>query len=339
MLVDLTGEASGTFALLADLALQALQRFLVVGKLCFYDSGGAFRFRSSVFRRAERFAQLFGANVHIAHPRSKAFAFGVKPVLLRARRRAFHDRALIVRPKLLRLLVQPVKVCHPERDLLLAELVTQNEVFLRRFRLLAQRFNLHFQLGDLIADAQEVVLRAGKLTLGLVFPVAEAGNASSFFEYLAPVGGLGGDDLADAPLPDDRITVAAEAGIHQQLCYVTKTHLLAIDVVFALAAAVVAPGDADLVVIERQDPRRIIQHKRHLCKSHCPALLRAAENDVFHLPAAQHPRFLFAHDPEQCIRQIGFPAPVGPDDHGYIFFKAQPRLFGKRLEALEFQRF
>ena len=235
--------------------------------------------------------------------------------------------------------MQPIEVRHPERYLLFAELVAQNKVLLRRFRLLAQRFDLYFKLRDLIADAQEVVLRAGELALGLVLAVAEAGNARGFFKYFAPVGRFGGDDLADTPLPDDRVAVAAETGIHQQFRYVTQAHLLAVDVIFALAAAVVAPGDADLVGIERQDARRIIQHERHLRKAHGAALFCAAENDVLHFPAAQHPRFLLAHDPQQRIRQIGFAAAVGPDDHGYIFFKAQPRLFGKRLEALEFQRF
>ena len=84
--------------------------------------------------------------------------------------------------------MQPIEVRHPERYLLFAELVAQNKVLLRRFRLLAQRFDLYFKLRDLIADAQEVVLRAGELALGLVLAVAEAGNARGFFKYLAPVG-------------------------------------------------------------------------------------------------------------------------------------------------------
>ena len=339
MLADLAGKAPGALVLLADLALQALQCFFVVGKLRFDNSGCALRFRGGVLRPAERFAQLFRAHIHIAHPCSQALTLSVKAVLFRTSRRAFHNRTVKVCFQLLRLFVELIEVRHPERNLLLTELVTQNEIFLRRFRLLAQRFDLHFQFRNLVADTEEVVLRASELSFRLVLAVAEAGDARGFFEYFAPVGRLGGDDLADASLPDDRISVAAEAGIHQQFCYVAQAHLFTVDVVFALAAAIVAPGDADLVRIQRQNACRVIQHERYLRKAHCPALFRAAEDNVFHFPAAQHPRLLLAHDPQKRVRQIGFAAAVGADDHGYIFFKAQPRLFGKRLEALEFQRF
>ena len=339
MLADLPGKASGAFALLTDLALQALQGLFAVGDLRAHNGGAAFRLRCGVFRRAERFTQLLGADVHIAHPGGKAFAFGVQPVLLGASRRAFHDRFFIVRAQQLRLLMKPVKVRHPERYLLLAQLVAQYEIFLRRFRLLAQRFDLHFQLRDLVADSQEVVLRAGELALRFILAVAEAGDACRFFKYLAPVGRLGGNDLADTSLPDDRIPVAAETGVHQKLRNIAQTHQLAVDIVLALAAAVAAAGDAHLVGVQRENARRVVQHKRHLRKAHCAALFCAAENDVLHFSAAQHPRFLLAHDPQKRVRQIGLSAAVGSDDHRYILFKAQPRLFGKRLEALEFQRF
>lgn len=89
-----------------------------------------------------------------------------------------------------------------------------------------------------------------------------------------------------------------------------------------------------------QDARRIIQHERHLRKAHGAALFCAAENDVLHFPAAQHPCFLLAHDPQQRIRQIGFAAAVGPRTITVISFSKLSRVFsGNDLEALEFQRF
>ena len=123
--------------------------------------------------------------------------------------------------------MQPVQVSHPQRDLLHAQLVAQEKIFLRGLRLLFQRFYLQLQLGDLVSDPQQVFLSAGELPLGLVLAVAEAGDARGLLKDLAPVGGLGGDDLADAPLADDRVAVGAQARVHQQLAHVAKAHLLA----------------------------------------------------------------------------------------------------------------
>ena len=235
--------------------------------------------------------------------------------------------------------MQPVQVSHPQRDLLHAQLVAKEKVFLRGLRLFFQRLYLQLQFGDLVSDPQQVFLGAGELPLRFVLAVAEAGDARGLLEYLAPVGGLGGDDLADAALADDRVAVGAQARVHQQLAHVTKAHLLAVDIVFALAAAVVAAGDADLVRVQRKHPGGVVEDQRDLGKAHGASLLRAAEDDVLHLSAAERARPLLAHDPQKGVGDVALAAAVGAYDHRYIFFKAQPRLFRKRLESLDLQSF
>ena len=120
------------------------------------------------------------------------------------------------------LFVQLVQRRHPHGYLLNAQLVAQHEIALRRFRLLFQRADLHFKLFYLVVYAQEVFLSLGKLAFGLLLAVAVARDTGGLLKNLAPVGALGGDDVGDPALPDDGISVAAEAGVHEKAVYVLE---------------------------------------------------------------------------------------------------------------------
>ena len=109
---------------------------------------------------------------------------------------------------------------------------------------------------------------------------------------------------------------------------------LAVDVILAVAGAVVAPGDHDLVGIVGQGPVFIVQGQGGLRKAQCVALLGAAEDDVLHFRAAQCLAALLAHDPENGIGNIRFAGAVGTDDGGDVIAKADQRLIRKGLEAL-----
>ena len=200
--------------------------------------------------------------------------------------------------------MQPVERLHPDGDLGALELVAQVQIFFCRLGLLAQGLDLQLQLIDLVVDAQEVFLRAGKLALRLLLAVAVARDAGRLLEDLAALVALAGDDLGDAPLPDDRVPVAAEAGVHEQLIDVAQAAGLAVDGIFALAAAVIAAGDHDLGVFGVEDAGAVIENERHLREAHGAALFRAAEDDVLHLAAAQRLRALLAHDPQDGVRNV-----------------------------------
>ena len=154
--------------------------------------------------------------------------------------------------------MQPVERLHPDGNLRALELVAQAEILLRRLGLLAQGLDLQLQLIDLVVDAQEVFLRAGELALRLLLAVAVARDAGRFLKDLAALVALAGNDLGDATLPDDRVPVAAEAGVHEQLVDIAQAAGLAVDIIFALSAAVIAAGDHDLGVFGVEDAGAVV---------------------------------------------------------------------------------
>ena len=83
----------------------------------------------------------------------------------------------------------------------------------------------------------------------------------------------------------------------------------------------------------------VVQHQRHLGKTHRGPLLRAAEDHVLHLAAPEGLAGLLAHDPADGVGNIGFAGAVGAHDGGDILSEIQNRLVREGLEALNFQRF
>ncbi len=170
--------------------------------------------------------------------------------------------------------------------------------------------------------------------------MAEFGNARRLLEDLTPVGAAGGEDLVDAALAHDGVALPAQARIHEQLVDVLETDGLLIDIVFALAAAVVTAGDHDLAAVDGGEHlRAVVQHQRHLGEAHGAPLLGAAEDHVLHFVPAEASGGLFPHDPADSIRNIGLTGTVRTHDGGDALAKIQNSFVWKRLEALDFQCF
>ena len=72
------------------------------------------------------------------------------------------------------------------------QLFLQFQVLFGLLRLSLQRFQLQFQLGDLVADAKQVVLGVLQLLLRLLFPVTVLGNARGLLENLPAVAAFQG---------------------------------------------------------------------------------------------------------------------------------------------------
>ena len=114
---------------------------------------------------------------------------------------------------------------------------------------------------------------------------------------------------------------------------------LAVDIVFAVTAAVIPAGDHHFIGFIGKSTIRIIQCQGSFRKAHCTALLGAAENHIFHLGAAEGLGALLTHDPQKGIGNIGFTGAVGANNGSDITVKAHQRFIGEGLEALDFQRF
>ena len=161
---------------------------------------------------------------------------------------------LIVLLRLFRRGGEPVQGVQPHGYLHPLELLLHFQIFSGLFGLDLQGLQLHFQLGDLVPDAQQIVLGPFQLPLGLFLPVAVFGDARRLLKDLPPVSGFQGQYLINAALADVGVALPAQARIHQQLIDVFQPGGLAVDIVFAVAGAVIPPGDHHLVGIVGQGP-------------------------------------------------------------------------------------
>ena len=101
----------------------------------------------------------------------------------------------------------------------------------RLARLALQALDLDVDLLQDVLDAQKVVLRPFQPQLRLVAARMEAGNAGRLLEDEPARLGLGGDDLADLALADERGRAGAGGGVGEQELHVARAHLLAVDAI------------------------------------------------------------------------------------------------------------
>ena len=287
LFLHLSGERRGPFSLLAHLPGHALRALPAVFYVRAQHGRLGLEPRELGLRLGKALAPSLGLEILRPHTLAQALAAPVKRLDLPLRGRHRVLRRGAVRLERVRLLAQPVQRVHPQADLRHAQVVAEGEVLLRRLRLLLQRGHLELDFADLVVYPEQVFLRARQAALGLLLAVAEAGNARRLLKHLAPLGAFAADYLGDAPLADDRVSVPAEPGVHQQLVHVAEPDLLAVDVIFALAAAVVPARYRDLFGVVIKYARGVVYYERNLREAHCRAFGRPAEDDVLHLAAAE----------------------------------------------------
>ena len=235
---------------------------------------------------------------------------------------------------------QLLQTLHPQGNFQRALLVPEEEEPPGGLRLLPQGVDLELQLADLVVDAHQIFLGALEAALRLLLAVAELGDARRLLEDLPPVGAAGGEDLVDAALAHDGVALPAQARVHEKLVDVLEPDGLLVDIIFALAAAVVAAGDHDLAAVDGgEHALAVVQHQGHLGEAHGAPLLGAAEDHVLHLVPPEAPGGLLAHDPADGVGDIGFSRAVGAHDGGDALAEIQYGFIRKRLEALDLQCF
>ena len=109
-----------------------------------------------------------------------------------------------------------------------------------------QRPDLPFQFVVQVLNTGQVFLGGGQLALGLLLAVAEFGDTGGFLKDLAPVFTLKGQNLVNTPLPNDRVAVAPQTGIHEQFMDIAQAAVLFVEEILAFARAVVPPGNHNL---------------------------------------------------------------------------------------------
>jgi len=285
-------------------------------------------------------AQTLSLHVLLLHLLPVALALGVQGVQAGAGLVPRGLGGVEIRLQLAGARFQLVQILEPHGDFQHPHLIPQDKILLRLLRLVPQRFHLQFELRDLVVDAHQVLLRALQLVLGLLLAVAELGNAGRLLENLAALAAAGGEDLVDLALSDDGVALPAHAGVQKQLGHVPQADRLAIDVIFALSAAVIPAGHGHLRLLHGgENVAGVVQNQRHLRESQLGPLGGAAEDHVLHLRAPESLGALFAHDPADGVGNIGFSASVRTDNGGDILPEVQNGLIRKRLESLDFQCF
>ena len=114
------------------------------------------------------------------------------------------------------------------------------------------------------------------------------GYSRRLFEHIAPLRRARRDKVGDSALADHGIAVASESRVHKQLVDIAQADSLAVQKILALARAVVAAGNGDIVFIAVVEGAvGVIEAQSDLGKAHRLSERRAAEDDILHFRAAQ----------------------------------------------------
>ncbi len=111
-----------------------------------------------------------------------------------------------------------------------------------------------FDFVDDVGQPQQVLLDPLQPPQGFDLLGLEAADAGRLFEDHAAVAGRGLQQHVDFALLDDAVGFGGQAGAGQQVADVAQPAGLAIDQIFALAAAVDAAGDVHFGRVDRQQP-------------------------------------------------------------------------------------
>ena len=257
--------------------------------------------------------------------------------LARLAMRLLHGEDLVV--LLPQLLAGGGQLVRPEGDFQRLFALGELEKLLGLFALGFERPDAPLELPEDVAQPNEVFLRELEPALRFVLAVTEFGDPGRLLKDLAAVVRLGGDDLVNPALPDHRIAVAAEAGVHKQLGDLLEPHLGASDQIFAVPRAVVFAGDSDLVTVPVEQAGAVVKGERHLGKALRFAALGADKNDVLHFGAAQRLGGLLTEHPAHRVADVALAAAVWPDNSGHPVVELEQGFIRKRFEALQLQRF
>ena len=322
---------------LGDVALQALDVFAAMEQVALEH--GAFAVTAH-----RLFLQCGGGTAALVHLHRELLGRGGELFHLFFQLTDRRARVLILCPRQFELGVQPAQrlpraldLQQPQPDLQPLLFAGQLQKPLRLFGLLRQRSDPLLQLLQDVPQAQKIVLGGSQTALRLVFAEAVFGDARRLFKDLPALLRTGRDDVADAPLTHNGVAVPTKTGVHEQKLNVAQPHGRVVQHIFAVARAIIAPGDAHVVAVEIEDAGGVIDHERHLGKAHAAPIGGAAENDVLHFRAAQTLVRLFAQHPADGVADVGFAAAVRPDNGGDALPEGEHRPIGKRLEPVDLQ--
>ena len=144
-------------------------------------------------------------------------------------------------------------------------------------------------------------------------------------------------DRVELTLADDDVHLSADTGVGEEFLDVEKSARRAVDGVLGAAIAKERARDRDLGVVDGKRAIGVIDCQRHLGAAQRCAARRTGKDDIRHGATTEGLGTLLAHDPRQCIDDVGLAGAIGSDDARDPGFEGKGRGGRKRLEALESQ--
>ena len=190
------------------------------------------------------------------------------------------------------------------------------------------------ELADKHAHVAEVVARLREPPLGAGQLDAVAVDVGRLLDQVAALDRPEAQHLVDQPLRHHRVRVLPHLGAAEQVLHVEQPHLLAVDAVLALAGAVRAARDADLVEVDRHPVLGVVEDQRHLGHAERLAAVGAREDEVLAAARADRPRRLLPERPADGVGDVRLARAIGPDDRGQARPELEDLAIGERLKAI-----
>ena len=198
--------------------------------------------------------------------------------------------------------------------------------------------DLALDLFDDVLDTHEVRLSVFQLAERFFFLSLELRDAGGLLEDRAAIFRAVAQDLVDLSLLHDRVGAAAHAGVHEELVDVAEAACGFIDEILALPISINPAGYADFVPLGAEFLFTLREGHGNLGHTKCRAAVRAAENDIRHLAAAQGFCRLLAKDPANGVEDIRLAATIRTYDGCDASVEVEDGFCGEGFEADDFQR-
>ncbi len=193
------------------------------------------------------------------------------------------------------------------------------------------------ELREDVLDPGEVRLGLGQLLLGLSPAALVAPDPGNLLEQRPALLGPEGEGLVDHPLADEQERVVGQMGAIEQVDEVAEPDPLLVQQVVVLAAPVQPAAELQDGEVDRQEAVGVVQDQRDVGHAERRPLLRAGEDHVLGLPAAEGPALL-AERPAQRVGEIALARAVRTHDGADPRAELDDRPLREGLEALQAER-
>ena len=224
----------------------------------------------------------------------------------------------------------------PERAA--SQVIPDDLVFRPLRRLLGEELDPWTDLAEDVDDPDELDLGVLDALQRVLAAHVQAAGARGLLDHDAPVGRPEREHLVDEALADDDERVVREVRAREEILQVAEPDAGAIHEVLGLAVLVQPATDLDLVELDGEPPRRVVELEDRLGHAQPTTGLRAGEDELLVPLRAQDPGVVLAEGPADRIGHVRLPPAIRTDDRGDAWRELEVGPLHEALEAGEGQR-